>query len=63
MNDSVDQSMNMGVKVYNVIILIVDIIVLLSTWMYLTLESILRTIIPVQEVDVSGDIVLVSETI
>lgn len=63
MNDSVDQSMNMGVKAYNVIILIVDIIVLLSTWMYLTLESILRTIIPVQEVDVSGDIVLVSETI
>lgn len=54
--------MNMGVKAYNVIILIVDILVLLSTWLYLTLESILRLIIPAQEVDVTGDIVLVSGT-
>ncbi len=52
--------MNMGVKAYNVIILIADIIVLLTTWLYLTLESMLRTIIPAKEVDVSGDIVLVS---
>jgi len=59
-NDSVDHPMNMGVKAYNVIILIADIIVLLTTWLYLTLESMLRTIIPVQEADVTGDIVLVT---
>lgn len=55
--------MNMGVKAYNVIILIADTIVLLTTWLYLTLESILRKIIPAQEVDVTGSIVLVSLTI
>ncbi|XP_037049305.1 17-beta-hydroxysteroid dehydrogenase 13 [Bradysia coprophila] len=57
---SADDSMNMGVKAYNVIILIADIIVLLTTWLYLTLESILRKIIPAQEVDVTGAIVLVT---
>lgn len=63
MDHSVDHPMNMGVKAYNGIILIADIIVLLTTWLYLTLESMLRTIIPPSEVDVSGDIVLVSSTI
>lgn len=52
--------MNMGVKAYNVIILIADVFVLLTTWMYFTFESILRKIIPAPEVDVTGAIVLVS---
>jgi len=61
-NDSDNPPMNMGVKAYNVIILIADIIVLLTRWLYLTLESMFRTVIPAQEDDITGDIVLITGT-
>lgn len=50
----------MGVKVYNLVIVIVDILTLIVKWWYFVFESIYKMFAAPIEVDVKGEIVLVS---
>lgn len=51
---------NAGIKIYNLIILLVDIVVMLVRWIYFTLESIYLLVVPPKPVDVSKDVVLIT---
>ncbi|XP_058443115.1 short-chain dehydrogenase/reductase family 16C member 6 isoform X2 [Malaya genurostris] len=51
---------NAGVKIYNLIILIVDILVMAVRWIYHTLESIYLLVVSPKAEDVSKDVVLVT---
>ncbi|XP_055528018.1 short-chain dehydrogenase/reductase family 16C member 6-like isoform X2 [Wyeomyia smithii] len=51
---------NAGVKIYNLVILIVDILVMLVRWIYYTLESIYLLAVPPKAEDVRKDVVLVT---
>lgn len=51
---------NAGIKMYNLIILLVDIVVMLVRWIYYTLESIYLLVVPAKPIDVSKDIVLIT---
>ncbi|XP_053699323.1 uncharacterized protein LOC128746300 [Sabethes cyaneus] len=51
---------NAGVKIYNLVILIVDILVMLVRWIYYTLESVYLLMVPPKPEDVSKDVVLVT---
>lgn len=62
-NSDHHDSSNMGVKVYNLVILFVDIVTLLVKWIVYTAESIYRLFVPIEEVPVTGEIVLVSNKI
>lgn len=46
-------------KIYNLVILIVDIITLFAKWFYFTIESIVLLFVTKTEKDVKDDIVLV----
>ncbi|XP_058822580.1 short-chain dehydrogenase/reductase family 16C member 6 isoform X3 [Topomyia yanbarensis] len=51
---------NAGVKIYNLIILIVDILTMVVRWIYYTLEAFYLLVVPPKEEDVSKDIVLIT---
>ncbi|XP_062537758.1 short-chain dehydrogenase/reductase family 16C member 6 isoform X3 [Armigeres subalbatus] len=51
---------NAGVKIYNLIILIVDIVVMLVRWIYFTLEALYMVAVPPKPESVAKDIVLVT---
>ncbi|XP_055613476.1 short-chain dehydrogenase/reductase family 16C member 6 isoform X4 [Uranotaenia lowii] len=51
---------NAGVKMYNLIILLVDVVVMLVRWIFYTLESIYLLVVPRTPEDVSKDVVLVT---
>ncbi|XP_055528024.1 short-chain dehydrogenase/reductase family 16C member 6-like isoform X3 [Wyeomyia smithii] len=55
-----ETSPNAGVKIYNLVILIVDILVMLVRWIYYTLESIYLLAVPPKAEDVRKDVVLVT---
>ncbi|XP_055632288.1 short-chain dehydrogenase/reductase family 16C member 6 isoform X2 [Toxorhynchites rutilus septentrionalis] len=54
------EEQNAGTKIYNLIILIVDILVMLTRWIYYTLESFYLLAVPPKPEDVGKDIVLVT---
>ena len=56
----VTRHLNMGVQAYNVFILFADILMLLCKWVYNTIEGVTRVVVPVEEADVSNEIVLVN---
>lgn len=51
---------NAGVKIYNLVILIVDIVVMLVRWIYYTLEALYMVAVPPKPESVAKDIVLVT---
>lgn len=51
---------SMGVRLYNLIILLVDIIVVNIKWILYTIESVYHVFSPPPEVDVRGEIVLIT---
>lgn len=50
----------MGVRVYNLFIVIADIILMTIKWWYFTFEALYKLFVPPEEVSVKGDIVFVS---
>lgn len=50
----------MGVKVYNLFVILTDLILLIVKWWIYTFESFYLLVVPPEEKDVSKDIVLVT---
>ncbi|XP_058175841.1 short-chain dehydrogenase/reductase family 16C member 6-like [Anopheles ziemanni] len=51
---------NAGVKMYNLVILIIDIVAMLVRWIFYTLESLYRLVVPPAADTVHNDIVLIT---
>lgn len=50
----------MGVKVYNLFVIVTDLILMIVKWWIYTFESLYLLVVPPEEKDVSTDIVLVT---
>lgn len=53
---------NDGSILHNVIVVLGEVAVLIFRWIFFTIESICRAIMPTEEIDVAGQIVLVSSS-
>lgn len=59
-NDSQNDDGNMGVKLYNLILILLDISVIFIKWWVFTIESIYLAFFPPEEVSVKDEVVLVT---
>lgn len=57
-----DDGGNIGVKVYNIVVLVIDIVILLVKWWYYAFEAVYKNIFPPEEISVKGERVLITGT-